>query len=51
LGPERCAYYSSDAFLGENGIHVMRFTGGWIKRAFDDTARAFKARAEAMHRG
>lgn len=51
LGPDRCAYYSTDAFLGENGIHVMRFAGGWIKRAFDDTARALKVRAEAMRNG
>jgi hypothetical protein len=51
LGPERCAYYSTDAFLGDNGIHVMRFAGPWIKRAFDESAVALKARAEAMHRG
>ena len=51
LGPDRCAYHSTDAFLGENGIHVMRFAGGWVKRAFDDSARALKARAEAFHRG
>lgn len=49
LGPERCAYHSTDALLGPNGIHVMRFAGGWIKRAFDDTARALKLRAEALH--
>ena len=49
LGPERCAYHSTDALLGPNGIHVMRFAGGWIKRAFDDTARALKVRAEALH--
>ena len=48
LGPERCAYHSTDAFLGPNGIHVMRFAGGWVKRAFDDTARALQARAEAL---
>lgn len=51
LGPERCAYHSTDAFLGDNGIHVMRFCGAWVKRAFDDTAHALKARAEAMHAG
>src|SRR5262249_46307187 len=45
LGPNKCAYYSTDAFLGDNGIHVMRFAGPWIKRAFDDTAYALKARA------
>lgn len=50
LGPEACAYHSTDAFLGPNGIHVMRFAGSWVKRAFDDTAHALKARAEAMYR-
>lgn len=50
LGGGRSAYHSTDAFLGDNGIHVMRFAGPWVKRAFDDTARALKARAEALHR-
>lgn len=48
LGDDRCAYKSTDAFYGDNGIHVMRFCGDWVKRAFDDTAVALKARAEAM---
>ena len=51
LGPEKCRYQSTDAFTGPNGIHVMRFAGPWIARAFNDSARALKARAEAMHRG
>jgi len=51
LSAKRCSYYSTDAFFGENGIHVMRFAGPWVKRAFDDTARALKQRAEAMQRG
>ena len=50
-GPDSCRYHSTDAFLGENGVHVMRFCGDWVKRAFDDTARALKQRAEALHRG
>ena len=50
LGDASCAYHSTDAFLGPNGIHVMRFCGPWVKRAFDDTAAALKARAEALHR-
>ncbi len=50
LGPARCTYYSTDAFFGPNARHVMFFCGAWIKRAFDDTARALKARAEALHR-
>ena len=49
LGEDRCRYYSTDAFLGETGIHVMRFAGDWVKRAFDDAARALKVRAEAIH--
>ncbi len=48
-GPNSCRYHSTDAFFGENGIHVMRFCGDWVKRAFDDSARALKARAEELH--
>ncbi|WP_298200137.1 SRPBCC domain-containing protein [Novosphingobium sp.] len=48
-GETSCRYVSTDAFLGANGIHVFRFAGPWVKRAFDDTARALKARAEAIH--
>lgn len=48
-GPNSCSYFSTDAFLGANGIHVFRFAGPWVKRAFDDSARALKARAEALY--
>ncbi len=48
VGANRCRYHSTDAFLGQYGIHVFRFAGPWVKRAFDDTARALKQRAEAM---
>lgn len=44
-----CKYWSTDQFLGPNGIHVMRFAGPWVKQAFDETADALKARAEAMY--
>ena len=47
-GVDTCRYVSTDAFLGANGIHVFRFAGPWVKRAFDDSARALKARAEAL---
>jgi hypothetical protein len=50
LGLDRCSYYTTDAFYGETGLHVMRFCGGWVKAAFDGTALALKARAEAIHR-
>jgi len=49
LGAASCRYHSTEAFLGENGIHVMRFAGPWIERAFNDTARALKRRAESFH--
>lgn len=49
-GAESCTYQSTDAFLGDTGIHVMRFAGPWVKRAFDDTALALKARAENFHK-
>jgi len=51
LGPERCSYVSINAFYGDTGFHVMRFAGPWVKVAFDNTARALKARAEAMWAG
>ncbi len=47
-GADSCLYYSTDAFLGVNGVHVFRFAGPWIKRAFDDSGLALKARAEEM---
>jgi hypothetical protein len=48
LSTDQCRYHSTDAFLGPHGIHVMRFAGPWVKRAFDDTAFALKAYVEAM---
>jgi len=48
-GDASCRYFSTDAFLGNNGIHVFRFAGPWVKRAFDDSARALKARAEMLY--
>lgn len=51
MGPEWCKYFSTDQFLGPNGIHVMRFAGPWIKQAFDDTAHALKAYAEKCYTG
>lgn len=48
-GDASCRYFSTDAFLGTNGIHVFRFAGPWVKRAFDDSARALKARAELLY--
>lgn len=48
-GEASCKYHSTDAFLGPNGIHVMRFAGPWVKIAFDETAHALKAHAEALY--
>lgn len=48
LGPERSAYHTTDAFLGESAIHIMRFGHAWITHGFNETAKALKARAEAI---
>jgi hypothetical protein len=49
LRPDRCTYYSTDAFFGPNATHVMFFCGAWVKRAFDDTAQGLKRRAEQIY--
>jgi uncharacterized protein YndB with AHSA1/START domain len=50
LGTNKSSYYSTDQFLGPNGIHVMRFAGPWVKQAFDDTADALKVYAENLYK-
>ncbi len=49
LGPEKCSYYSTDAFLGDSAIHIARFAQSWISAAFTATARALKLRAEDIY--
>lgn len=49
-GPSSCSYHSTDEFLGETGIHVMRFAGPWVKLGFDETAYALKAHSEKLFR-
>ena len=49
LGPERCSYRTTDAFLGDSGVHIMRFGNGWIEAGFNATADALRAYAEARH--
>lgn len=44
----RCRYYSTDAFLGDHADEIMNETGGWVKRAFDDTALALKQHSERV---
>ncbi len=50
LSNNKSSYYSTDQFLGPNGIHVMRFAGPWVKQAFDDTADALKIYAESLYK-
>ena len=50
LGTNKSSYYSTDQFLGPNGIHVMRLAGPWVKQAFDDTADALKVYAENLYK-
>jgi Polyketide cyclase / dehydrase and lipid transport len=49
LGEDRCRYYSTDAFLGENAHQIMTESGAWVKQAFDETAVALKQRSEGLH--
>jgi len=49
IDENRCRYYSTDAFLGEEAHQIMADSGVWVKRAFDDTAVALKKRSEALH--
>lgn len=46
---DRCRYYSTDAFLGEEAHQIMTDSGAWVKRAFDDTAVALKQRSEVLY--
>ena len=47
-GTHSCTYYSTNAYLGQNGIHAYRFTQPWMTRAFNDTADALKIRSETL---
>lgn len=49
IDENRCRYYSTDAFLGEEAHQIMADSGAWVKRAFDDTAVALKKRSETLH--
>jgi hypothetical protein len=49
LGDERCAYYTTDQFLGENADKIMATFGGWVKEGFDGIAAALKRHAEALY--
>jgi hypothetical protein len=48
-GPNACRYWTTDAFLGESAIHIVRFGKSWIEAGFNQTADALKARAEAIY--
>ena len=43
-------FQQSDLLLFFSGASICsRFAGPWVKRAFDDSAHALKARAEALY--
>jgi uncharacterized protein YndB with AHSA1/START domain len=48
LGPDRCAYYTTDTITGTYADKVMEMTGDWIKAGFDSVAAALKVRAEQL---
>jgi hypothetical protein len=48
LGPDRCAYHTTDTISGKYADKVMESTGDWIKAGFDSVAHALKLRAEQL---
>ncbi|HEX6351974.1 SRPBCC domain-containing protein [Actinophytocola sp.] len=50
LGPDRCAYHTTDTISGKYADRVMEMTGDWIKAGFDSVAHALKVRAEQLIR-
>ncbi|NLU64173.1 SRPBCC domain-containing protein [Rhodococcus sp. HNM0563] len=49
IDENRCRYYSTDAFLGEEAHQIMEDTGAWVLRAFDETAVALKKHCDALY--
>lgn len=49
IDESRCAYYTTDIFLGVNADAVMQAFGGWVKQGFDSVANGLKAQAEKLH--
>lgn len=49
IGPLRCAYYTSDQFIGANADKIMSVYGDWVKSGFDRIAQALKSRAELLY--
>ena len=50
LGPDRCAYHTTDTMAGLLAPVVRLLFGRAILRGFDETASALKGRAESVHR-
>ena len=50
LGPERCSYFTVDLFIGVGMTALVQKYGAWVKKGFDDTALALKARAEKLYK-
>jgi hypothetical protein len=49
LGPDRCAYRTTDTMSGELADWVVETNGPWVKAGFDEMAAALKARAESLY--
>ncbi|WP_308257285.1 SRPBCC domain-containing protein [Pseudonocardia lacus] len=48
LGPDRCAYRTTDTFSGKYAGSLFASHGRWVKQGFDAVAHALKARAESL---
>lgn len=51
LGPDRCAYHTTDTMAGLLAPIVQALFGKAILRGFEETANALKGRAETLHAG
>ncbi|PRX27329.1 polyketide cyclase/dehydrase/lipid transport protein [Paraburkholderia sp. BL18I3N2] len=49
IDEKRCAYYTTDQFLGENADKITATFGEWVKAGFDGIAGALKKQAEALY--
>ena len=51
LGPDRCAYHTTDTMAGLLAPIVRALFGRAIQSGFEETAKSLKGRAETLHAG
>lgn len=48
LGPDRCAYRTTDTISGEHAAWVMASSGEWVRAGFNAVAEALRTRSEQL---